>query len=85
MAPICAFAGGGPTTPNMSAIARNTAMLDRPLPVRNDEKKRLRNSIVDHPATVVAATALTAPESSSGISATSASPRGNFAASFSYA
>src|ERR1035438_5962783 len=49
IAPICAFAGGGPTSQNASAIARNIAMLDLPLPVRNDEKTRLQKSIADSP------------------------------------
>src|ERR1035438_6718111 len=49
IAPICAFAGGGPTSPNASAIARNIAMLDLRLPVRTDEKTRLQNSIADSP------------------------------------
>ena len=84
-APICAVAGGGATSPNASAIAKKMAMLDLLLPVKNDEKKRLRNSISDHPATVAAATAFTAPDNSSGSSTMSARPEGNFAASFSYA
>ena len=44
-APICAVAGGGATSPNASAIAKKMAMLDLPLPVINDEKKRLTTSI----------------------------------------
>src|SRR5580658_366377 len=79
-APICAVAGGGPTSPKASAIAKKMAMLDLPLPVIDEKKRRLRNCISDHPATVAAATAFTAPDNSSGSSATSASPIGNFAA-----
>src|SRR5271157_3065475 len=49
MAPSCAFAGGGAISPSAISIARTTAIVDLPRPIKHDETSLLQNSMADSP------------------------------------
>src|SRR5271157_34442 len=49
MAPSCAFAGWGATSPSAISITRTTAIVDLPRPIQHDEMSFLRNSMAVSP------------------------------------